>query len=242
MIAPVGASALRHVGVEPGMTLLDVGTGNGTNVAIPAAEQGADVTGLDVTPELLEHARRHAAETGAEVEWVEGDAMDLPFADGSFDRVVSTFAVIFVPDHRHGVRELIRVLKPGGRIAMTAWAADGFVGEQMALGASFLPPPPPGIDVPTSWSSEEHIREVFRAAGASPEVLKETVSFGFPSFEETVRRYTEDLGPSIMARAVLEPQGRWDEYVDAYRDLLARYDTADDDTVRITSSYLMILV
>jgi SAM-dependent methyltransferase len=241
MISPVGASALRHVGVQSGLTLLDVGTGNGANVAIPAAQQGATVTGLDVTPELLDHARRNAEAAGVKVEWVEGDAQELPFPDDSFDRVVSTFAVIFVPDHREGVRELMRVCKPGGRIAMTGWAPEGFVGSQSRLSASFVPPPP-GFDVPSDWGREEYAREIFGELGVSPEVYEESVVFEFPSVEETVRRYTEELGPAVMARTVLEPQGRWDEYVDALRDLIVRFNGAEDGSVRIVATYLAILV
>src|SRR5947209_8389098 len=91
LIAPVGELVLDGVGLEPGMELLDVGTGSGGNVAIPAAQRGAKVVGCDITPELFEHARRRAADVGVEVEWVEADAQELPFDDASFDRVVSTF-------------------------------------------------------------------------------------------------------------------------------------------------------
>jgi SAM-dependent methyltransferase len=241
MIFPVGASALRHVGVEPGTALLDVGTGNGANVAIPAAKEGAVVTGLDITPELLELARRHASEAGVEVDWVEGDAMELPFPDDAFDRVVSTFGVMLVPDHRRGLRELVRVCRPGGRIAMTTWAAEGFVSEQFVLGASFMPPPPPGVDLPPTWGREEYIRELFGEIGLAPEVRRETVAFRFPSVEEATSTYTEKLGPSVMARAALEPEGRWDEYVNAYRDLIARFDSGADGSVRIDSDYYVIL-
>src|SRR5580658_10093625 len=94
-IRPVGSLVLDRVGVEPGIRLLDVGTGTGGNVAIPAAQRGADVVGVDVTPELFEHARRRAADAGVEVEWIEGDAQQLPFEDASFDRVISTFGAMF---------------------------------------------------------------------------------------------------------------------------------------------------
>ena len=96
------------------MDLLDVGTGSGGNVAIPAALRGATVVGCDVTPELFEHARRRAAAAGVEVEWVEADAQDLPFADASFDRVTSTFGAMFAPDHLRAAAELVRVCRPGG--------------------------------------------------------------------------------------------------------------------------------
>ena len=108
------------------LDLLDVGTGSGGTIAIPAALRGASVVGCDITPELFEHARRRAAEAGVEVEWVEGDAQDLPFADASFDRVTSTFGAMFAPDHATAAPELVRVCRPGGRIGMATWADDGF--------------------------------------------------------------------------------------------------------------------
>src|ERR1700685_4437077 len=148
LVEPVGTLVLDRIGVEPGMDLLDVGTGSGGNVAIPAALRGATVVGCDVTPELFGHAQRRAAEAGVEVEWVEADAQDLPFGDASFDRVISTFGAMFAPDHFRAAAELVRVCRPGGRIAMTTWVNDGFVGELFGLTGSFMPPPPPGGEAP----------------------------------------------------------------------------------------------
>lgn len=115
LVEPVGGLVLDRIGVEPGTDLLDVGTGSGGTVAIPAALRGATVVGCDVTPELFEHARRRAAAAGVEVEWVEADAQDLPFGDASFDRVTSTFGAMFAPDHLRAGAELVRVCRPGGR-------------------------------------------------------------------------------------------------------------------------------
>ena len=134
-VQPVGARVLERVGLEPGMDLLDVGTGSGKAVAIPAALRGAKVVGSDITPELLARARRHAGEAGVAVEWVEADAQELPFADASFDRVISTFGAMFAPDHRRAAAELVRVCRPGGTIGMATWAIDGFSGR--ALQAEF---------------------------------------------------------------------------------------------------------
>src|SRR5206468_1222153 len=120
-----------------------VGTGTGGTIAIPAAQRGAKVVGSDVAPELFEHARRRAAEAGVEVEWIEADAQDLPFDDARFDRVTSTFGAMFAPDHARAAAELARVCRPGGRILMTTWVNDGFVGEMFRLAGSFMPPPPP---------------------------------------------------------------------------------------------------
>jgi ubiquinone/menaquinone biosynthesis C-methylase UbiE len=107
LIESVGVVVLDRVDLRPGLDLLDVGTGTGGNVAIPAARGGAKVVGLDIAPELFEHARRRAAEAGVEVEWIEGDAQELPFEDESFDRVVSTFGAMFAPDHARAAAELV---------------------------------------------------------------------------------------------------------------------------------------
>src|ERR1700761_799737 len=148
LIRPVGALVIDRVGVAPGVRLLDVGTGNGGNLAIPAALLGAEVVGLDITPELLEHAVRRAAEAGVDVSWGEGDAQQLPFADAGFDRVTSTFGAMFAPDHQRAAGELVRVCRPGGRVAMTTWVDDGFVGEMFSLSGSFLPAARPGTEPP----------------------------------------------------------------------------------------------
>ena len=242
VVAPVGAVVLDRVGVEPGQDLLDVGTGSGGTIAIPAARRGARVVGLDLTPELLEHARRRAAEAGVEVDWVEGDAQELPFADASFDRVISTFGAMFAPDHVRAAAELVRVCRPGGRIAMVTWANDGFAGELFKLTGRFLPPPPPGVQPPPLWGIESHVAEVFGAAGVTPSIERETVEFLFASVEDAVRHYADDFGPFVMARAALEPQGRWDEFLEAFADLVTRFNAADDDRATIRSDYFVITV
>jgi SAM-dependent methyltransferase len=241
LVEPVGAVVLDRIGVEPGTDLLDVGTGAGGTVAIPAALRGAVVVGCDVTPELFEHARRRAAAAGVEVEWVEADAQDLPFEDASFDRVTSTFGAMFAPDHVRAAAELVRVCRPGGRIAMTTWVNDGFAGELFKLTGSFLPPPP-GVQPPPLWGVEEHIEEVFGAVGASVTVERETVDFDFPSVEDAVQRYAMDFGPFVMARHVLEPQDRWGEFLGVFADLIRRFNPVSDGAAKIRSDYFVIRV
>jgi SAM-dependent methyltransferase len=241
-IQSVGALVLDRIGIEPGSDVLDVGTGSGGNVAIPAAALGAKVVGLDVTPELFEHARRRAAEAGVDVEWVEGDAQELPFADASFDRVISTFGAMFAPDHHRAAAELVRVCRPGGRIAMATWASEGFIGELFKQSAAFMPPLPPGVQPPVLWGLDAHIGETFGAAGVTPHIERETVDLLFPTLDATLRRYAEDFGPFVVARAALEPQGRWDEFLAAFSDLVTRFNKATDASVRIGAEYLLITV
>src|SRR5687768_9946457 len=134
-------SAAEHVveraGVEPGHDVLDVATGSG-NVALLCAQRGARVTGLDLTPELFEAARRRAAAAGVQCEWVEGDAEDLPYGDGSFDRVLSTFGVMFAPRQERAAAELVRVARPGARIVVAAWTPEGGNGQMFKTVASHL--------------------------------------------------------------------------------------------------------
>jgi ubiquinone/menaquinone biosynthesis C-methylase UbiE len=241
-IRPVGPLVLDRVGVGPGIRLLDVGTGTGGNVAIPAAQRGAEVVGVDVTPELFEHARRRAAEAGVEVSWIEADAQDLPFAEASFDRVTSTFGAMFAPDHRRAAAELTRVCRPGGRIVMTTWVNDGFVGEMFTLTGSYMPPPPAGAEPPPLWGVEAHVTEVFSAAGVAAEIARETVSFEFPSVEDAVRQYAEDFGPFVMARRTLEPQNRWEAFLEEFGDLIRRFHTPRDGSATIQSDFFVITV
>jgi SAM-dependent methyltransferase len=242
LVASVGAAVLDHIGVESGQDLLDVGTGTGGNVAIPAALRGARVVGLDVTPELLEHARRRAADADVEVEWVEGDAQDLPFDDASFDRVISTFGAMFAPDHARAAAELVRVCRPGGRIAMVTWVNDGFAGELFKLTGVFLGAPPAGVQPPPLWGMRSHVAEVFGAAGVTPSIDRGTVEFEFPSVAVAVQHYAEDFGPFVMARGALEPQGRWDEFLAAFADLVTRFNAAGDGSAVIRSDYFVITV
>jgi SAM-dependent methyltransferase len=241
LIAPVGELVLERADVQPGMRVLDVGTGNGGNIAIPAAFRGADVVGVDVTPELLVTARQHARAAGVGVEWLEADAQDLPFPDASFDRVISTFGAMFAPDHVRAGAQLVRVCAPAGRILMTTWVADGFVGELFKLSGSFMPVPP-GVEPPSLWGVQEHVEDVFRAAGASALVARETVDFEFASVQHAVRAYVDDFGPFVIARGVLEPQGRWDEFVAAFTDLVRRFNAATDGTARLQAAYFLISI
>jgi SAM-dependent methyltransferase len=242
LIEPVGPIVLDRIGVGPGLDLLDVGTGTGGSVAIPAARRGANVVGLDLAPALFEHARRRAAEAGVEIEWVEGNAQDLPFPDESFDRVVSTFGAMFAPDHERAARELVRVCRARGRVAMTTWVNTGFGGELFKLTGSFLPPPPPGVQTPPLWGVESHVNDAFAAAGVTPDIAVETIELAFPSVADAVDDYATNFGPFVTARAVLEPQGRWTEFLEAFADLLRRLNLATDGTARIPAEYLLITV
>src|SRR4051794_39183105 len=157
LVAAAGEAPAAAAAVGPQNTALDVGAGDG-NVAIPLAKAGARVTALDPTPELFESGRARAAEAGVDIEWVEGDAMDLPYDDASFDVVTSNFGAMFAPDHRRAAAELTRV---GRRVVMTTWDFEGMNGQLFAALAPFMMPPPEGAQPPPLWGVEEHVRECF---------------------------------------------------------------------------------
>lgn len=143
---------------QPEERWLDVGCGAG-NVAELAAGAGARVTGIDLSPRLIEVAKGRAEAGGYEIEYRVGDAESLDVEDASFDKVVSSVAMIFAPDHDAAARELARVTKPGGRLAFSTWTPEGTVGEMFRVFGSFQPPLPPGAGAPVAWGNEEYVQE-----------------------------------------------------------------------------------
>ena len=209
VIASVGPRVVETARVTGDDLVLDVACGNG-NATIPAARTGAKTTGLDITPELLEKGREGAAEAGVEIDWVEGDAQELPFEDASFDVVLSTFGCMFAPDHRRTAEELVRVLKPGGRMVVAAWRPTGNVGRMFVTIASHMPPPPEGFQPPPLWGSDDHIREIFEGTGIELELEPTTVDFTADSLDGFLAEMERDLPPVVMARTLLDPEGKWD--------------------------------
>jgi SAM-dependent methyltransferase len=237
-IESVAELLAERVGAGPGIEMLDVATGSG-NVAIAAARAGADVTGLDLTPELLQAAGRRAAEAGLDVSFVEGDAEELPFEDGSFDRVTSCFGVMFAPRHRRAAQELTRVVRPGGTIAVTAWTSEGLIGSTFKVISSFMPQPPAELEPPVSWGSEEHVRDLFGESGAELALERRTVTFAHESPEGWFDYDERILGPAIMARAALEPQGRYGELRERMIELYREANEAEDGSFRAQAEYLL---
>jgi SAM-dependent methyltransferase len=166
MTTAPAAQLVKFAQVKAGQRVLDVACGTGV-VAVTAALRGAQVTGLDLTPALIERARKNAALAGVDVDWREGDAEALPYPDGSFDVVLSQFGHIFAPRPAVVVGEMLRVLKAGGRIAFSTWPPEHVIGQMFALVARNLPPPPAGADLPAPpplWGDPSVVRERLGAA------------------------------------------------------------------------------
>ena len=220
--------------VEPGMDVLDVACGTG-NVAIPAVKAGARVTALDFSPDLLAVARERAADAMVEVDWVEGDAQNLPFEDASFDRVLSAFGHMFAPDHAQTAAEMKRVCRPGGAIGICCWSPTGAIGRMFAV-TSQLVPPPPGATPPTLWGTEEHVRELL----GDGRFERHENEWRDSSPESYADFMLESFGPLINARETLGE--RAGELRSAYIDYLHQENVADDGTLRFSGEYLLAVI
>jgi ubiquinone/menaquinone biosynthesis C-methylase UbiE len=237
LVSEVGPRLLDRVGIDDGMDVLDVGTGSGGSVAIPAALRGARVVGSDFTSHHFEHARRRAAEAGVEVEWVEADAESLPFDDASFDRVLSTFGHMFASRHALAGAELARVCRPGGIVATATWSQEGCAGEMFKTVGAYMPPPPEFAQPPSLWGDEGHVREMLEPLGLEIEFDRETVVFEKPSVEALMDFYEQKFGPMVTAKAALDEL--WPELRGDLMSLFDRFNVADDGSAEIEAQYLV---
>jgi SAM-dependent methyltransferase len=213
-LGPVLVEASR---VSPGERLLDVATGTG-NVAIRAAEAGAEVVASDLTPENFEAGRKEARQRGVELDWAEADAEALPFGDEEFDIVTSCLGAIFAPNHERVADELLRVCRPGGRIGMINFTPEGLGGEFFATFAPYLPPAPPGAKPPVLWGSEDHVRELFGDRVDSLELTRREYVETVASPREYCDFFKRTFGPAVAISASLADQPERAEQFD--RDFL----------------------
>jgi SAM-dependent methyltransferase len=195
--ALAAAKLVKFAQIAEGQQLLDLACGTGI-VAVTAARRGAKVSGLDLSPALLEHARHNANVAAVDIDFIEGDAEALPYADASFDVVLSQFGHMFAPRPAVAVREMLRVLKPGGRIAFSTWPPELFAGRQFAFIARYLPPPPPGAEEPAPpglWGEPLVIRE--RLGGLVTDLLFERDTMSVPALSPQHFRIAQEkaIGP-----------------------------------------------
>jgi SAM-dependent methyltransferase len=229
---------LNRVAIAPGDDVLDVATGTG-NVALRAAAAGARVVGLDLTPELFVAARRRAAEYRVTVEWVEGDAEELPFADASFDHVFSVFGVQFAPRHEVTAAELARVCRPAGHIGLVNWTPTGLIGELFSIMSGYLPAPPAFASPPPLWGSESHVRELFAGTGVELTFAIGHNPWRFDSAEHFVSFLETNYGPTLKAKARLTQEGTWDACRVQILAMAEERNEAMDGTLRIPAEYLV---
>lgn len=233
---PLATELVDAVDLRAGAGVLDVATGTG-HVAIEAARAFCQVTGTDYVPALLDVARRRAAAEDLAIDFVDGDAERLPFADGSFDVVLSAIGVMFTADHERAAAELVRVTRSGGRIGLANWTPTGFVGRLLKIVGAHVPPPP-AAQPPTRWGSDEHVRELLGPRVGDIATYTASVTQRFTSPEHFADFFLTHYGPTHAAAARLDDQGRAALRADMVR-LAHEFNRATDGTFVSDWDYLV---
>ena len=235
----VGEELCEALDIRSGQSVLDVAAGNG-NATLAAARRWCQVTSTDYVPSLLERGRTRAVADGLSVEFKEADAEALPFGDGAFDAVVSTFGVMFTPNQDRAASELIRVCRSGGKIGLANWTPDGFIGQLFKTLAKYLPPPA-GAKSPALWGTKARIDEMFGARARDIQTTRRNFTFRYRSPEHFIDIFKTYYGPVLKAFAALDAA----KQNGLKRDMLALIATmnrSDDDTMVVPSEYLEVVV
>ena len=230
---------IARLALRPGARVLDVACGSG-NLAIPAARAGAVVTGVDIATNLLEQARARAEAEGLTIQFDEGDAEDLPYDDASFDEVVSMYGAMFAPRPELVASELVRVCRPGGRIAMANWTPEGFIGRMFKVTGGHVAPPP-NMPSPLKWGDEETVRERLREGVAELRLTRRICEFKYPfPPAEVVESFRAYYGPTQRAFDALDAERQAALRSDLER-LWAEHNRATDGTTHVESEYLEVI-
>jgi SAM-dependent methyltransferase len=233
---PLADQLCESAALRPGSTVLDVATGTG-HVAIAAARRFCRCTGIDYVPELVDVAAARANAEGLDIEFREADAENLPFGDASFDYVMSAIGVMFTADHQRAARELLRVCKPGGRVAVASWTPTGFIGQLLKTVGKHATPPP-GAQPPTRWGDETTIRELLGESSAGISCSTHSVTQRFLSPEHFADFFITEYGPTLKAAEQLSDDGRKAFRADLV-DIATAANRATDGTLLCDWEYLV---
>jgi ubiquinone/menaquinone biosynthesis C-methylase UbiE len=218
--------------------VLDVATGHG-NTAIAAARQGCKVTGIDITPALLDHARKRAAAEHLMVNFQEGDLEDIPFPDETFDIVLSTFGLMFASNHHKAASELLRVCRTGGKIGLADWTLKGVnLAEDRAITRHF---PRPADTLPNPWMTAEGLRDLFRDQASSLIVAQRNVVYRFISADTFVDTLFETFGPFMKMKQALDAENQ-KRFAEDFADAIRPYNESGDETLLLPCDYIETVI
>ncbi len=233
----VGESLCEAVDLKSGERVLDVAAGNG-NATLAAGRRWAEVTSTDYVAALLERAKERAAAERQTIAFQEADAEALPFADGSFDVVLSTFGVMFTPNQEQAARELARVTRSGGRIGLANWTPEGFIGQLFKIIGKHVPPPA-GVKSPALWGTQARLEELF--AGQSVRAASRIYNFRYRSATHWLDVFKTFYGPTNRAFAALDAEGQAALQGDIM-ELLGRLNRGGKQSLIVPSEYLEVVV
>ncbi|MGH8701952.1 MAG: class I SAM-dependent methyltransferase [Burkholderiales bacterium] len=235
----VGESLAEAADVRAGEQVLDVAAGNG-NATLAAARRFARVTSTDYVPHLLEKGAARAKAEGLDIQFQVADAESLPFDDGSFDVALSTFGAMFTPDHTRPAREMLRVVREGGRIGLSNWTPEGFIGQLFKVIGNYIPAPA-GLKSPALWGTEPHIVELFGAKAADIRAVRRNFNFRYRSAAHWLQIFRDYYGPTHKAFAALDP-ARQAALAQDITALLNRLNTAGSDSLVVPGEYLEVVI
>jgi len=235
----VGEQLCEALDIDAGSKVLDVAAGNGM-ASLAAARRWCDVTSTDYVPALLEQGRARAAAEGAAIEFREADAENLPFADNSFDVVLSTFGVMFTPNQDRAAAELLRVCRPQGRIGLANWTPEGFIGQVFKTLGKYLPPPA-GAKSPAMWGTTARLNEMFAAGAGSIRAESRLFNFRYQSPQHFLDIFKTYYGPVLKAFAALEP-AKQQQLHDDLHALIVRMNRATNGRMVVPSEYLEVVI
>jgi ubiquinone/menaquinone biosynthesis C-methylase UbiE len=235
----VGEALCEALDLRAGQKVLDVAAGNG-NVTLAAARRWCEVVSTDYVPALLERGRERATAERLAIEFRQADAEALPFADASFDVVVSTFGVMFTPNQDKAATELLRVCKRGGKIGLANWTPEGFIGQLFKTIGKHMPPPA-GVKSPALWGTGAHITELFGAQTSSIQLERRNFVFRYRSAQHWLDVFKTYYGPVLKTFGALDPQAQAALTDDLFA-LIKRFDRSGDKTMVVPSEYLEVVV
>jgi ubiquinone/menaquinone biosynthesis C-methylase UbiE len=235
----VGENLCEAMDLRAGQTVLDVAAGNG-NVSLAAARRWCSVTSTDYVPALLEQARARAQAERLPIEFRVADAEALPFTDGSFDAVVSTFGVMFTPNQHRAAAELARVCRPGGKIGLANWTPDGFIGQLFQTIGKHVRPPA-GVRSPALWGTRARITEMFGDRAETIGAETRTFTFRYKSPQHWLDVFRNYYGPVLKAYAALDASGQAALTADMIA-LVSRFNRSLDETMVVAGDYLEVVV